>query len=60
MVMAIRVVEFSNGGYKIWKIFAKKSTYQKEITAEFRFKKDFDVTKILNQDSFLFQRRENP
>jgi len=25
--MAIRVVEFSNGGYKIRKIFAKESTY---------------------------------
>ena len=30
-VMAIRVVEFSNGGYKIGKIFAKESTYSKEI-----------------------------
>ena len=29
--MAIRVVEFSNGGYKIRKIFAKESTYSKEI-----------------------------
>ena len=30
-IMAIRVVEFSNGGYKIRKIFAKQSTYSKEI-----------------------------
>ena len=30
-IMAIRVVEFSNGGYKIIKIFAKESTYPKEI-----------------------------
>ena len=29
--MAIRVVEFSNGGYKIRKIFAYESTYSKEI-----------------------------
>jgi hypothetical protein len=29
--MATRVVEFSNGGYKIRKIFAKESTYSKEI-----------------------------
>ena len=29
--MAIRVVEFSNGGYKIRKIFAEESTYSKEI-----------------------------
>ena len=29
--MAIRVVEFSSGGYKIGKSFAKKSTYSKEI-----------------------------
>ena len=29
--MAIRVVEFSSGGYKIRKIFAKKSTYPKDI-----------------------------
>ena len=30
-VMVIQVVEFSSGGYKIRKIFAKKSTYPKEI-----------------------------
>ena len=30
-VMAIRVVEFSNGGYKIRNIFAYESTYPKEI-----------------------------
>jgi hypothetical protein len=29
--MAIRVVEFSSGGYKIKKIFAQESTYPKEI-----------------------------
>jgi hypothetical protein len=29
--LAIRVVEFSNGGYKIRKIFAKESTYPKKI-----------------------------
>ena len=29
--MAIRVVEFSNGVYKIRKIFAKKSIYQKKL-----------------------------
>ena len=29
--MAIRAMEFSNGGYKISKIFAKESTYSKEI-----------------------------
>jgi len=29
--MAIRVVEFSNWGYKIRKIFAKGSTYPEEI-----------------------------
>jgi hypothetical protein len=29
--MAIRVVEISNGGYKIRKIFAQESTYTKEI-----------------------------
>ena len=33
--MVIRIVEFSSGGYKIRKIFAKKSTYPKEII-EFR------------------------
>ena len=30
-VMAIAVVEFSNGGYKISKSFAKESTYSNEI-----------------------------
>ena len=30
-VMAIRVVKFSSGGYKIRKIFAQESTYSKEI-----------------------------
>ena len=30
-IMAVRVVEFSDGVYKIRKIFAKKSIYQKEI-----------------------------
>ena len=30
-IMAVRVVEFSDGVYKIRKIFAKKSTYPKEI-----------------------------
>jgi hypothetical protein len=29
--MAIRVVEFSNGGYKITKIFAEESTCPKEV-----------------------------
>ena len=29
--MAIRVAEFSRGGYKIRKSFAKESTYPKEI-----------------------------
>jgi hypothetical protein len=29
--MAIQVVEFSNGGYKIRKIFVYESTYSKEI-----------------------------
>ena len=33
--MAVRVVEFSSGGYKIRNIFAEESTYPKEIT-EFR------------------------
>ena len=30
-IMAIGVVDFSNGGYKIRKIFAYESTYSKEI-----------------------------
>ena len=30
-IMVIRVVKFSSGGYKIRKIFAKESTYPKEI-----------------------------
>ena len=29
--MAIRVVDFSNMGYKIRKVFAYESTYSKEI-----------------------------
>jgi hypothetical protein len=29
--MAIRIVEFSNGGHKIRNIFAYESTYPKEI-----------------------------
>ena len=29
--MAIRVVDFSNGGYKIRKVFAYESTYSKEM-----------------------------
>ena len=33
--MAVRVVQFSNGEYKIRSIFAKESTYRKEII-EFR------------------------
>ena len=31
LIMAIRVVEFSSGGYKIRKKFAKESTYPKKI-----------------------------
>jgi hypothetical protein len=31
LIMAIRVVEFSNGGYKIRKVFAQESIYSKEI-----------------------------
>ena len=31
LIMAVRVVEFSKGGYKIRKVFAKESTYPKEI-----------------------------
>ena len=31
LCMAIQVVEFSNGGYKIRKIFAHESIYPKEI-----------------------------
>ena len=31
MNMAIRVVEFSNGGYKIRKIFAQESIYLKKM-----------------------------
>ena len=31
VTMVIRVVEFSNGGHKIGNIFAKESTYPKEI-----------------------------
>ena len=30
-VMAVRVVEFSNGGYKIRKVFAYESIYSKGI-----------------------------
>ena len=30
-VVAIRIVEFSNGGYKFRKIFARESIYSKEI-----------------------------
>ena len=30
-IMAILVVEFSSGGYKIGKIFPKKPTYSKEM-----------------------------
>ena len=30
-IMAIRVVEFSSGVYKIRQIFAQESTYSKEI-----------------------------
>ena len=30
-IMAIRVVKFSSGGYKIRKILAQESTYPKEI-----------------------------
>ena len=30
-IMAIGVVEFSREGYKIRKVFAKESTYPKEI-----------------------------
>jgi hypothetical protein len=30
-IMAIQVVEFSSGGYKIRNIFAYESTYPKEI-----------------------------
>ena len=29
--MAIQIVEFSNGGYKIRKIFALESTYSNEV-----------------------------
>ena len=31
LIMAIRVVEFSSGGYKIRKVFGKESTFPKEI-----------------------------
>ena len=34
--MAIWVVEFSNGGYKIRKVFAEESTHSKEIIEVFK------------------------
>ena len=45
--MAIRVVEFPNGGYKIRKIFAKESTYPKEIL-NFEFWINGELSKSVN------------
>ena len=44
-IMAIRVVEFSGGGYKVRKIFAKESTYPKEIS-NFEFWINGELSKI--------------
>ena len=43
--MAIRVVEFSNGGYKIRKIFAKESTYPMKLL-NFEFWINGELSKI--------------
>jgi hypothetical protein len=48
--MEIRVVEFSNGGYKVRNIFAYESTYSKEII-EFWF--NGELTKE-SPESFFF------
>ena len=44
--MAIGVVEFSWEGYKIRKVFAKESTYSKEILISCKLKKNDDLVKI--------------
>jgi hypothetical protein len=43
--MAIRVVDFLSGGYKIRKIFAKESTYSKDFI-EFENWVNGEVSKI--------------
>ena len=59
--MAVRLVEFSNGGYKIRKIFTYESTYSEEIlnfenwvngeVPKFDFQSQFSMSKIIQ--SFL-------
>ena len=46
--MAIRVVEFSNGGYKIKNIFAQQSTYCKcQNVPIFDFQSQFSMSKVI-------------
>ena len=49
LIMVIRVVEFSNVGYKITKIFARGSTYSKEI---------IEVWELVNGGLRNFQKSE--
>ena len=56
-IMAVRLVEFSNGGYKIRKIFTYESTYSEEIlnfenwvngeVPKFDFQSQFSISKII-------------
>jgi hypothetical protein len=52
--MAIRVVEFSNGRYKIRKIFAKKSIYPKEIFLILRIGLTGSLSRVFKVDYFNF------
>ena len=67
--MAIKVVEFSSGAYKIGKIFALKSTYPNEIiwiigvmgrcqkVPTFDFQSQFSMTKIIEIFFNFFSRK---
>ena len=55
-VMSIRVVEFSNGGYKIRKVFAYESTYSKEFVEfwelDYWGPRKFSKTRVLKVNYF--------
>ena len=59
--MAIRVVEFSNGGYKIRKVFAYESTYSKEFVEfwelDYWGPRKFSKTRVLKVNYFHLLRK---
>ena len=60
-VMSIRFVEFSNGGYKIRKVFAYESTYSKEFVEfwelDYWGPRKFSKTRVLKVNYFHLLRK---